>query len=121
MGLSSAPWLSAAQVNYYPSSIDKKDKPAPASTSTMSQYDNTGPRVRCDYQMEQEEFRQPGERYRSFDDDRWELGLTRRFGLRWPGVGGWVGGWVGRDADEGTAEHVTWRQPRHSQAVVCLL
>jgi catalase len=58
------------EVNYYPSSIDKKDKPAPASTSTMSQYDNTGPRVRCDYQMEQEEFRQPGERYRSFDDDR---------------------------------------------------
>jgi catalase len=59
------------EVNYYPSNVAKKDKPAPASTATMTQYTKgLGARVRCDYPMKQDEFRQPGERYRSFDDDR---------------------------------------------------
>lgn len=59
------------QVNYYPSAVAKKDRPAPKSDVTVSS--ETIPastRTRTDYTKQQDEFRQPGERYRSFDEAR---------------------------------------------------
>ena len=61
------------QVNYYPSAVSKKDRPAEKSAVTMSREPIAGPRTRTDYTKEQDEFRQPGERYRSFDEARWVL------------------------------------------------
>jgi catalase len=57
-------------VNYYPSKVDKKDKPAAASDVTVTRQPISGTLVRSDYPKEQDEFRQAGERYRTFDKDR---------------------------------------------------
>eukprot|EP00775_Hariotina_reticulata_P002758 gene2758-3052_t len=58
------------EVNYYPSAVAKKDRPADKSQVTVSQEKEGGVRVRTDYPKQQDEFRQPGERYRSFDEAR---------------------------------------------------
>lgn len=58
------------EVNYYPSAVSKKDRPAEKSAVTVSMEQISGPRTRTDYTKEQDEFRQPGERYRSFDEAR---------------------------------------------------
>jgi len=57
-------------VNYYPSAVAKKDRPADKASVTVSREPMGGVRTRNDYTKEQDEFRQPGERYRSFDEDR---------------------------------------------------
>lgn len=59
-----------SQVNYYPSAVAKKDRPAPKEDVTVSKEPVSGVRVRSDYPKEQDEFRQPAERYKSFDDAR---------------------------------------------------
>jgi catalase len=58
------------QVNYYPSAVANKDRPAAKSDVTVSKETVSGTRTRTDYTKDQDEFRQPGERYRSFDEDR---------------------------------------------------
>lgn len=58
------------QVNYYPSAVSKKDRPAEKSAVTVSSEQLGGTRTRTDYTKEQDEFRQPGERYRAFDEAR---------------------------------------------------
>eukprot|EP00879_Flechtneria_rotunda_P012505 GHRR01013057.1.p2 GENE.GHRR01013057.1~~GHRR01013057.1.p2 ORF type:complete len:156 (+),score=62.26 GHRR01013057.1:398-865(+) len=60
------------EVNYYPSAIAKKDRPAKHEDVTISREAISGIRTRSDYPKEQDEFRQPGERYRSFDQARKE-------------------------------------------------
>lgn len=62
--------LLSLQVNYYPSAVSKKDRPADKSDVTESKQPISGVRTRTDYTKEQDEFRQPGERYRSFDEAR---------------------------------------------------
>lgn len=48
----------------------KKDRLADKKAVTVSQEPVAGTRTRSDYPKKQDEFRQPGERYRSFDESR---------------------------------------------------
>lgn len=57
-------------MNYYPSAVANKDRPAEQAKVTVSQEKEGGVRIRSDYPKKQDEFRQPGERYRSFDEAR---------------------------------------------------
>jgi catalase len=58
------------EVNYYPSAVARKDRPAPKESVTVSTQSVNNRRVRSDYTKQQDEFRQPAERYKSFDDAR---------------------------------------------------